>query len=162
MKYFNEILEIEELRKQFRQFCLELHPDKGGDHQEFVAMKAEYDKVLSRAAAIEAGTANRENRKAKFSYASESGLAETIERLMRVEGIIIELCGSWLWVTGETWLVTDQLKALGLKYSGSKKSWYYSPYMSGCRRARHKDLDTIRDTYGSETIKGVKTNLIAA
>lgn len=46
MKYFNNITTAEELKKQFRAYCVSMHPDKGGDPEEFKAMMAEYDGII--------------------------------------------------------------------------------------------------------------------
>ena len=46
MKYFNHITTAEELKKQFRVYCVSMHPDKGGDPEEFKAMMAEYNDIL--------------------------------------------------------------------------------------------------------------------
>lgn len=45
MKYFNNITTPEELKKQFHIYCLTMHPDKGGDPEEFKAMLAEYEEA---------------------------------------------------------------------------------------------------------------------
>ena len=45
MKYFNNITTPEELKKQFHSYCLTMHPDKGGDPEEFKAMLAEYEEA---------------------------------------------------------------------------------------------------------------------
>lgn len=45
MKYFNNITTAEELKKQFRNYCVTMHPDKGGDPEEFKAMLAEYEEA---------------------------------------------------------------------------------------------------------------------
>lgn len=42
MKYFNNITTPEELKKQFCAYCVTMHPDKGGDPEEFKAMLNEY------------------------------------------------------------------------------------------------------------------------
>ena len=42
MKYFKNISTPEELKKQFRQYCITMHPDKGGNATEFAHMFAEY------------------------------------------------------------------------------------------------------------------------
>ena len=46
MKYFNNITTAEELKKQFRAYCVNMHPDKGGDPEEFKQMMAEYDGII--------------------------------------------------------------------------------------------------------------------
>lgn len=46
MKYFNNITTAEEIKKQFRAYCVSMHPDKGGDPEEFKAMMAEYNDIL--------------------------------------------------------------------------------------------------------------------
>lgn len=42
MTYFKNISTPEELKKQFRQYCITMHPDKGGNAAEFAHMFAEY------------------------------------------------------------------------------------------------------------------------
>lgn len=46
MKYFSNITTAEELKKQFRAYCVNMHPDKGGDPEEFKAMMAEYNGII--------------------------------------------------------------------------------------------------------------------
>ena len=42
MKYFSNITTPEELKKQFRSLSIKLHPDRGGNAEEFREMMAEY------------------------------------------------------------------------------------------------------------------------
>ena len=51
MKYFNNISTAEELKKQFRAYCVSMHPDKGGDPEEFKQMIAEYQAAMKNAGA---------------------------------------------------------------------------------------------------------------
>lgn len=46
MKYFKNITTAEELKKQFRAYCVNMHPDKGGDPEEFKNMMAEYNGII--------------------------------------------------------------------------------------------------------------------
>ena len=46
MKYFKNITTAEELKKQFRTYCVSMHPDKGGDPEEFKQMMAEYNGII--------------------------------------------------------------------------------------------------------------------
>ena len=57
MKYFNNIITAEELKEKFRNYCITMHPDKGGDPEEFKTMLAEYEE-----AAKNCGAWNKETR----------------------------------------------------------------------------------------------------
>lgn len=46
MKYFQNITTAEEIKKQFRAYCVSMHPDKGGDSEEFKNMMAEYNSII--------------------------------------------------------------------------------------------------------------------
>lgn len=45
MKYFNNINTLDELKKKYRELCLTMHPDKGGDKAAFQEMSAEYEQA---------------------------------------------------------------------------------------------------------------------
>ena len=47
MKYFDNISTAEELKKQFRAYCVSMHPDKGGNPEEFKSMMAEYNGIIN-------------------------------------------------------------------------------------------------------------------
>jgi hypothetical protein len=48
MKYFrNYPYTAESLKAEFRALCLTMHPDKGGNADEFKAMSAEYSDILA-------------------------------------------------------------------------------------------------------------------
>lgn len=65
MKYFKNITTAEEIKKQFRAYCVSMHPDKGGDPEEFKAMMAEYNSIIKNfEKAKEEARAEEEARKA--------------------------------------------------------------------------------------------------
>lgn len=45
MKYFKDVNNPEELKKAFRAYCVTMHPDKGGNAEEFKAMLNEYEQA---------------------------------------------------------------------------------------------------------------------
>ncbi|MBN1548270.1 MAG: hypothetical protein JW902_16590, partial [Syntrophaceae bacterium] len=63
----------------------------------------------------------------------------------------VELCGVWLWITGNTYLAKDELKAFGCRFSGPKKAWYWRREKDGQDRwhKRAISLQEIRAKYGS-------------
>lgn len=66
----------------------------------------------------------------------------------------VEICGSWIWVSGDTKSFKDILKENKFKFSGNKKMWYFRPE-SEKRIWKGKpkfSIDEIRFKYGSERV----------
>lgn len=81
MKYFNNISTAEELKKQFRTYCVSMHPDKGGDPEEFKNMMSEYNGIIKNfEQAKEEARAEEEARKA-----AEEARKEAEERRRKEE-----------------------------------------------------------------------------
>lgn len=150
--YFNKFAEIDETRNTFRKLCLTIHPDKGGDHAAFVEMKNEYEEALKFASKRESRKAADEMRKTNFDFTGEVAIMEAIENLMKIHGIEIEICGTWILVGGDTRPVHEQIKALSFRFSSNKKLWYWSPYMQGYKKRGRKTMKQIRSEYGSYKI----------
>ena len=83
-----------------------------------------------------------------------SDYRDLINMLLNLDGIKIEICGSWLWSSGDTRQHKETLKRLKFRWSQSKKAWYFhnTPYHK--RSNKNLTLDEIRELYGSETVKG--------
>jgi len=62
----------------------------------------------------------------------------------------LEFCGSWLWVTGNTFEYKDKLKELGYRYSSNKKCWYWRAYGDQSKATKPTSMEYIRQTYGSD------------
>lgn len=82
---------------------------------------------------------------------------KAIEFLTSTEGIHVEMCGTWLWISdaegheGTTKAEKESLKGLGCRYAPNKKCWYIAP--QGSRRSRkHYSMDEIRAMHGSEEL----------
>ncbi|XKK24957.1 hypothetical protein HFP65_28225 [Bacillus sp. CB62A.1] len=45
MKFFQSVTSIEELKKQYKKLAKN-HPDLGGKHEDFIALKKEYDRLF--------------------------------------------------------------------------------------------------------------------
>jgi hypothetical protein len=63
-------------------------------------------------------------------------------------GLEVELCGLWVWVSGDTKSHKEELKAAGFKWSPNKSAWYYPGVPSFNRTPR--SMEDIRSMYGSQ------------
>ena len=78
-------------------------------------------------------------------------LAEALAALAGLEGLAVEICGSWVWVGGNTKQYKDVLKAAGYRWGRQKAKWYFRP--EGYRRrfkGKAWSMDEIREHHGSQ------------
>lgn len=148
MKYFSNCTTLDALKHEYRRLCKIYHPDLGGDTATMAAINQEYDEAFRR---LQSGrTTTAETHEAE--EAPETFRA-VISRLVILAGINIEICGSWVWVTGNTYPNREALKAAGLRYSKGKAAWYWKPEGSHSKARRNYSMDEIRQLHGSERIK---------
>lgn len=151
MKYFSNCTTLDALKHEYRRLCKLYHPDLGGDTATMAAINNEYDEAFRR---LQSGhtTAQQTAETTETEEAPEAFRA-VISRLVILAGINIEICGSWVWVTGSTYPNRDALKAAGLRYSKGKAAWYWKPEGSHSKARRNYSMDEIRQLHGSERIK---------
>ena len=77
---------------------------------------------------------------------------EIIEQLIRMDGLEIEVCGSWLWVGGNTREHKDDLKAMGMRWAPKKHLWYKAPKSWKRNHRGEFTMDEIRSRYGSQSV----------
>ena len=151
-KYFAECESIEDVKALFKKWAKKLHPDCGGSQEEFVEMKKEYDRAFEEMKYTFRNSAGQTYTKENTTENAEE-YAEIIIQMMKMQGVKVELIGTWLWATGNTKVYKEELKALGFKYSAKKQawSWHSSPYY---HRSRYRmTMDDIRNRYGTATLK---------
>ena len=149
-KWFQNVRNLDELRKEYRRLALLHHPDKGGNTADMQQINAEYD-YLSKDL-INSNSDFSEARKS-YEYTVSEELKVKINEILFLPGVTVEVIGSWIWVTGSTYLVKDQLKKAGFSFSPNKVAWYWhcGDYM---KRSRNRyELDDIRMMFGSQTIE---------
>ena len=148
-KYFTFCKTAEDCKQLYKRLCKKLHPDcnPGRDTtKEFQEMQAEFERAFNRLKSIHVNAAGETYEKETTETAAE--FMDMVAALLRIDGINVELCGSWFWITGNTKEHKEELKALGFKWSSKKCAWYYH------REPWHKKggnctLDEIRRKYGS-------------
>lgn len=160
MKYFANCATLEALKKEYRRLCMLHPPDRGGDTATMAAINDEYDEAFHRFQSGHATTQQPDDTHA--AEEAPEAFRAVISRLVILAGINIEICGSWIWVTGNTYLNREALKAAGLRYSKSKSAWYWKPEGSRSKARRHYSMEEIRDLHGSERIKTSPASVLTA
>ena len=150
IRFFTGCRTAEDVKARFKDLAKKHHPDCGGDAEVFKAMMAEYKQVFER-------LKNTHETAAGETYTRETAetpeeFAEIIEALLHMDGVTVEIIGSWIWLTGNTMVHKDAIKALGFFWSRNKKAWYYNGDDHKTRRRGRYSMDGLRDRWGSQIV----------
>ena len=156
MTYIKNVETLEELKKAYKKLALKLHPDCGGSDEQMAQLNNEYDELFSR-------LKNTHKNKDGETYTKET--AETPEQFkailhqlfsLKMDGVTIEIVGTFIWLTGNTKPYKNEIKALKFRYSPKKYAWYKAPSDYKKRSRKNYDMNTIRGMYGSQKMKSEK------
>lgn len=149
-----------EIKARYRDLCRAHHPDVNKDPDATRTMQdinVQYKDAL-----------RGEYRKTKSDDDTEEAIdrderaAAALSLIISLPGIAIEIVGRWLWVTGETFPVRDELKKAGFKWASKKRAWHWSAPEDACRRGGKQDLEEIRAKYGSRAVTSRPFHSLAA
>ena len=146
-----------EIAKAYKRLAVKYHPDRnptGAEMMKIVNSAYEFLKGLD--------TEEIKHTDEKNAYNYSEDLEAVIAEVLKMQGVIIEICGNWVWLSGETKSYKDQIKALGFFWAGKKAKWYYRPAEHKSRRHKSWDMDEIRNKYGSSVVSGATLKTIKA
>ena len=139
----------ETAKTAYRQACLKFHPDRNPAGNEMMKLINEAKEALK-------GATYPIEYKNDDSYNYGEEINEALNKIINLQGLVIEVCGSWVWVSGEKskehWPL---MKEAGFKFSPPKKMVYFRPQYAKTRRFKKDGLsmDEIRGKYGASSIK---------
>lgn len=154
MKYFTNCKTIEELKKEYRRLAMLNHPDCGGSTETMQEINNQYDSAYNCLKDVhnrqtESDTTGR----TRPIYETPEEFRAVIDALIKIPGLIIELCGSWIWISGDTKEHKDELKQItGLHWAPKKKMWYWRKEEDASHNRSSWNMSEIRDKYGSERV----------
>ena len=163
MKYFTKCTCIEDVKEEYRRLAKMLHPDNGGDAEAFKAMMQAYTAAYNRFKGVHRKQTDKTTQDAKKGtqdaytssqddYSAEQ-YADIINKVIGLDGIDIEIVGTWIWLSGNTFIHKDAIKAAGFFWSKRHKKWYYNGDTKKSRKHSNYNFDQVRNVYGSKDIK---------
>ena len=161
MKFFENINTISELKKEYFKLAKIHHPDIGGDVKIMQLINNAYETMFNFLKSKIDYTNFTEGEIPKnYTYKAEESndFMDIISKIIHIPNIVIEICGYWIWVNGSTKEYKKIFKDNGFWWSGNKFAWYWKP--QGYKKKGRKvfTMEEIRDTFGSNIVKGVKQN----
>lgn len=161
MKWFiqEDLKDVNTLRTAYKKLLLKYHPDNNekdttGIMQE---INAEYDvlfeKVKNTYEHSDIFQKQTDRQKQAYDWKKDKQIREIIMKLSVYDGLEIELCGTWIYVRGNTYPYRKELKTLGLNYNRQKACWiiHFDDYYK--YRKKSASMSHIRDKYGSVIIR---------
>lgn len=153
-KYFKNISDISELKKEYRKLAKANHPDNGGDTWVMAAINNEYEALFNELKAAHNTKAQADTTgKTREVHETPEQFRDIINAIINLDDITIELCGAWIWVSGNTRDHKDLFKSLGFRWASKKKMWYWRCEEDAVQSRGTKTMDYIRSKYGSDTVK---------
>jgi len=133
----------EDLKSAYRAACKKYHPDINPHGLELM-------KVINTAYAF----LKKNMRKWRHTQqTNDKGIDEILQdifnKIKHLANIESEVCGSWLWVSGQTWRYKKQLKDHGFRWAPKKHQWYWRPAGYRKRTKRVLSMPEIREMFGS-------------
>jgi len=144
-KFFTECRNLDQLKAEYKRLAKIHHPDCGGDDATMAAINAEYDRLSQILPKVNAQGEEYQPQERETPAAFRAAVLAVIN----LAGVMVELCGAWLWCTGNTREYKDVFKAAGYRWSANKSAWYWHEDGYSRRGKKKYSLDEIRMMYGS-------------
>ena len=165
-KYFNNVSNLSELRKQYKDLLKKHHPDNGGNVADMQEINAEYDRLfksLKDKHDSKATDSSKTDYNANmYDWENDKALRDALEKIINFDGIEILICGQWIWVSGNTFQYKKELKEIGFKWASKKKMWHWHSEMFRKKSRKSLSMDDIKSYYGSTEIKPMRRQLLEA
>lgn len=150
MKYFTNCKTIEDVKKTYKELAKKFHPDCGGNAELFKEMSAEYEIAFNMYKDIHMNAEGETYHKETTGTAQQ--FADIINKIIYCSGLNIEIIGSWIWLTGNTYMYRETIKAAGFFWSKNKQAWYYNGDTKKSTYRGKYNMTQLREMWGSTTI----------
>ena len=168
-QFFAQCQTAEDLKAEYRKLAMQYHPDVTGDVSTEPIMQqinAAYDDLW---ASLKDRHVSTKDETAGQVYTATTTTTEAPEdfrliliALLRIRGLVIELCGRWVWITGSTKENAAQLKAIGCRWAPNKCAWYWHAAEDFSFNRGKWNLNKIRETFGAQHIVADERQAITA
>lgn len=148
MFYFEGLTTETEIKARYKELAKQYHPDLGGSTEAMKQVNEQYEKVLT-GAYQKAGKSITE---IDELLEKDAVLRDKLNEIVSYPGISIELCGTWLWVTGDTRPVKEKLKEAKFRWAKNKHCWFWRAEEHKSYNRKAMSLDEIRQKHGTHTL----------
>lgn len=145
---------IDDIKLAYRKSCSVYHPDRNPAGLEMMKLVNAAYKALDNYIPT---NIDEDAENANYGDALNAALNSIINL-----GLHIEVCGSWIWVSGDTRPHKEILKSSNFKWAPKKAMWHFRPAEWKSLSRGKYTMDQIREKHGSQVIKTKSFAQIAA
>ena len=149
--YFTACKTLEDVKKHYKNIAMIYHPDRGGDTARMQEINAEYAQILKNPF-FSVSSKSEQEQEDLLKY------PEIINQVIGLSGVVIEIIGDWIWLSGNTYPFRLLLKEIGFFFAPKKVMWYFRPPDYKSTNKSPKTIDYIRTKYGSDVIENNKNS----
>jgi len=151
-----EPITAETIKAAYKKAAFKFHPDRNPAGLEMMKIINEAWSVVKEITTFDNNTE---------ATATESGYSEAvndaINAVIILDGVEIEICGNWVWLSGNTYPHKTAIKDAGFKWASKKKMWFYRPDSYKSKNRRNNSMNDIRARHGSQSVKSRAAKKIA-
>jgi len=142
--FFKDCRSLDEVKREYKRLAMLHHPDRGGDTETMQEINKQYEQIIKNPSY----GYNHVSNEAKEDFIK---FPEIINEVIRFN-ITIEVCGNWIWLSGNTIAYKEELKRLGFYFAPKKAMWYWRPKSFKSSHTKPMEMDYIRSKYGSDIV----------
>lgn len=150
MIFFENVGTLDELRKEYRRLAFLYHPDKGGSTETMQMINNYYERLSKK---LISGNADFTEARKEYEQQVSEELREMLDKVIFLQGVEIEVIGSWIWITGNTFSLRETIKGLGFRFSHVKTAWYWHKGEYRKKNGKIQSMDDMRDMWGSQRVE---------
>jgi len=143
--FFNQCRTLREVKQKYKELAMNYHPDRGGSEETMKQLNFEYELIINNPFFNFSGQSESE----KESYLK---FPEIINKVIHLD-LAIEVCGQWVWISGNTYAHREHLRKNGFYFARNKQLWYWRPQEYSSSNRKPLEMDKIRALYGSDTVE---------
>ncbi|MDF1583635.1 MAG: DnaJ domain-containing protein [Methyloprofundus sp.] len=145
------------IKAAYRKACAKYHPDRNPAGLEMMkAVNVAYQFLVE---ISYNGTERPIDEEVNSNFGDM--LNDAINAVIGLAGVSIEICGAWVWLTGNTKQYKAEIKASGYWWAKKKSAWYFRPPDYKSKNKGDWDLEKIRDKYGSVSVHNIPKTALA-
>lgn len=150
-EFFGSCHTCEDVKQAYKKWAKKLHPDCGGNAEDFKRMSCEYERAFEAFKNIHTNAEGETY--TKESTETPERFKDIIDKVIHLDGVNVEIIGAWVWLTGATMLYKDTIKAAGFWWSKNKHAWYWNGSTEKTKRRGRYSMDALRLKWGTTEVR---------